>query len=134
MNGAFIFGKQLKWNEALHLVQEHIILLSHACSLHLLHNMAIRVARSFELCQIFFEPAFCIFLYTQENSFLNISSNLGFLVPHDKFGIFMQQLWQNKQNFVNLSRGTKKSKLDEIFNNEISIVYRKIQNAGSNKI
>jgi hypothetical protein len=30
MNCAFIYGKHLKWNEALHLVQEHIILLSHA--------------------------------------------------------------------------------------------------------
>jgi hypothetical protein len=46
----------------------------------------------------------------------------------------MQQLWQNLQNFVNLSRGSKKPKLDEIFKNEFSIVYRRIQNAGSNKI
>jgi hypothetical protein len=46
----------------------------------------------------------------------------------------MQQHWQNKQKFVNFSRGTKKPKLDEIFKNEFSIVYRKIQNAGSNKI
>jgi hypothetical protein len=51
-----------------------------------------------------------------------------------KFGIFIQQLWQNEQNFVDFSRGTKKPKLDEIFKNEFSIVYRKIQNAGSNKI
>jgi hypothetical protein len=34
---------------------------------------------------------------------------------------------------VDFSRGTK-PKLDEIFNNEFAIVYRKIQNAGSNKI
>jgi hypothetical protein len=40
----------------------------------------------------------------------------------------MQQLWQNEQNFVNnLSYGTKKPKLDEIFKNEFCIVYRKIQ-------
>jgi uncharacterized protein YifE (UPF0438 family) len=44
----------------------------------------------------------------------------------NKFGIFMQQLWQNGQTFVDLSRGTKKPKLDEIFKNEFSIVYRKI--------
>jgi hypothetical protein len=31
----------------------------------------------------------------------------------------MQQLWQNEQNFVDFSRGTKKPKLDEIFKNEL---------------
>jgi hypothetical protein len=46
----------------------------------------------------------------------------------------MQQLWQNEQDFENLSRGTKKPKLDEIFKNGFNIVYRKIQNVGSNKI
>jgi hypothetical protein len=46
----------------------------------------------------------------------------------------MQQLWQNEQDFVNLSRGTKKPKLDEIFKNGFYIGYIKIQNASSNKI
>jgi hypothetical protein len=46
----------------------------------------------------------------------------------------MQQLWQNEQDFINLSRGTKKPKLDEKSKNEFSIVHRKIQNAGSDKI
>jgi hypothetical protein len=39
----------------------------------------------------------------------------------------MQQLWQNEQNFVNLSHGTKKPKLDEIFKIEFFIylfIYR----------
>jgi hypothetical protein len=66
-----------------------------------------RVARSFELCQILVEPAFCIFLYTIENSFFNISSNLGFLVPREKSTkscSFCQSCCIKMPNFLNRSK------------------------------
>jgi hypothetical protein len=37
----------------------------------------------------------------------------------------MQQLWKNEQDFVNLSRGTTKPKLDEIFKNGFYISVKK---------
>jgi hypothetical protein len=85
-----------------------------------LYAMTIKVARSFELCQILFDPAFCIFLYTIEISLLNISSNLDFLVPRDKLTKFCLFCQSCCIKMPNLSRGTKKPKLDEIFKNEFS--------------
>jgi hypothetical protein len=67
------------------------------------------VARSFELCQILFEPAFCIFLCTIENSFLDFSSSLGFLVPRDKLTkscSFCQSCCIKMPNFLNRSKLT----------------------------
>jgi hypothetical protein len=68
--------------------------------------MTTRVARSFELCRILF-AAFYIFLYTIENSFLNISTNLGFLVPREKstkFCSFCQSCCIKMPNFFNRSK------------------------------
>jgi hypothetical protein len=70
--------------------------------------MISRVARSFELCQILLEPVF--FCTTIQNSFLNISSSLGFLVPHDKlltkFCSFCQSCCIKMPNILNRSKLT----------------------------